>query len=60
MGPEFYFKVDDVDAWYERLRKREVRFSQKPKDMPWGARTAYFKDSDGYLLAIHGPPKMKK
>jgi catechol 2,3-dioxygenase-like lactoylglutathione lyase family enzyme len=46
------FAVDDVDLWYERLKKKGVRFIQKPKDMPWKEREAEFKDPDGHVLII--------
>lgn len=45
------FEVDDVDSWYQRLRKLGVRFIGKPKDA-WGEREARFRDPDGYRLAI--------
>ncbi len=59
-GSEYYFRVDDVDVWYDRLRNKGVKFSQRPKDQPWGDRTAYFKDPDGYQVALHGPLATKK
>ena len=57
---EYYFRVDDVDVWYDRLRNKGVTFSRRPKDQPWGDRTAYFKDPDGYQLALRGPLASKK
>ena len=30
--------VDDVDAWYERLRERDLAFAQALETKPWGAR----------------------
>ena len=45
------FEVDNVDLWYRTLRKRGIRFSEKPKDS-WGEREARFTDPDGYRLAI--------
>ncbi len=59
-GSEYYFRVDDVDVWYDRLRNKGVKFSRRPKDQPWGDRTAYFRDPDGYQLALHGPMAAKK
>src|SRR3989454_8646356 len=50
------FEVDNVDLWYRRLRKRGIRFSEKPKDS-WGEREARFTDPDGYRLAISSPTK---
>ena len=48
------FAVDNVDLWYRTLKKRGVRFSEKPKDS-WGEREARFTDPDGYHLAISSP-----
>ena len=59
-GSEYYFRVDDVDVWYDRLRNKGVKFCRRPKDQPWGDRTAYFRDPDGYQLALHGPMAAKK
>jgi len=53
------FEVDNVDSWYQRLRKRGVRFSERPKTT-WGEREARFKDPDGYRLAISSPVKSKR
>ncbi len=53
------FEVDNVDLWYQRLRKRGIRFSERPKNS-WGEREARFKDPDGYHLAISSPVKSKQ
>jgi catechol 2,3-dioxygenase-like lactoylglutathione lyase family enzyme len=53
------FDVDNVDSWYQKLKKRGVRFSERPKDS-WGEREARFKDPDGYTLAISSPVKSKR
>jgi catechol 2,3-dioxygenase-like lactoylglutathione lyase family enzyme len=45
------FAVDDVDAEYERLRARGVRFTQPPTDMG-PARTAVFDDTCGNLIQV--------
>jgi uncharacterized glyoxalase superfamily protein PhnB len=50
------FAVDNVDFWYRTLRKRGIRFSEKPKDS-WGEREARFTDPDGYRLAISSPAR---
>lgn len=47
------FKVDDVDAEYERLRLRGVTFIAPPVDRPnWGERTAHFRDPEGNLIEL--------
>jgi catechol 2,3-dioxygenase-like lactoylglutathione lyase family enzyme len=53
------FEVDNVDSWYQKLKKRGVRFSERPRDS-WGEREARFKDPDGYTLAISSPVKSKR
>lgn len=50
------FEVDNVDFWYRTLRKRGIRFNEKPTDS-WGEREARFTDPDGYRLAISSPAK---
>ncbi|HZY47848.1 MAG TPA: VOC family protein [Candidatus Bathyarchaeia archaeon] len=54
------FDVDDVDLWYERLKKRGVRFTQKPRDMPWKEREAELRDPDGHILVISSSRVMDK
>ena len=50
------FIVDNVDAEYERLRARGVKFVAAPTDrIEWGERTAHFRDPEGNLIEInHG------
>ena len=48
------FMVDDVDAEFARLNgKAEV--VHEPKLMPWGNRTAQFRDPEGTLVALYTP-----
>jgi catechol 2,3-dioxygenase-like lactoylglutathione lyase family enzyme len=60
-NPPFTFQVDDVAATAEALRERGVAFEEY--DLPFlktengiaevaGVKAAWFKDPDGYLLAI--------
>ncbi len=44
--------VDDVDAWYARLRDAGVEFLLEPRDREWGRRTAHFTDPDGFVWEI--------
>jgi catechol 2,3-dioxygenase-like lactoylglutathione lyase family enzyme len=41
-----------LDA-YNQFKSRGVTFVKEPRDWPWGARAAYFKDPDGYLWEIY-------
>jgi lactoylglutathione lyase len=45
----------DVDALHANLVERGVPFFQRPADLPWGMRTAYFKDPDGHVWEIAQP-----
>ena len=48
------FRVDDVDATYDRLKGREVEFVMEPHDTPeWNMRLAYFRDPAGNLIEIN-------
>lgn len=51
-APSIQFFVDNVDAVYEKLRKRGVNFAKEPHAEPWGDREAGFLDPDGNLLEI--------
>ncbi len=47
-------EVDSVDATYEQLRARGVKFVTEPQDRPdWGIRTAHLRDPDGNLIEIY-------
>lgn len=48
------FRVTDVDAEFVRL-KDSVTFVHEPKMMPWGNRTAQFRDPEGNLVALFTP-----
>lgn len=45
--------VEDVDAAYQMLWAKGVRFLRPPTDQPWGLRTAYFADPEGNLWEIN-------
>lgn len=44
--------TDDIDATYNKLSDRGVKFVQPPEQMPWGARATWFEDPDGNLLFL--------
>jgi lactoylglutathione lyase len=54
------FAVSDVDQAYKRLTARGLTFKGVPKNRPWGERSAYLADPDGYVLEISGPLKKTK
>lgn len=49
---EVAFLVDNIDEVYARLCALGVAFLRAPEDRPWGQRTAYLKDPDGYLIEL--------
>ncbi|WP_328315807.1 VOC family protein [Streptomyces sp. NBC_00388] len=49
------FRVDDVDAEYERLAPLGCEFVQEPTTMPWGNRSLLFRDPDGNLVNFFTP-----
>ncbi len=48
------FMVDDVDAEFARLNGK-AELVHGPKLMPWGNRTALFRDPEGTLVALYTP-----
>jgi uncharacterized glyoxalase superfamily protein PhnB len=48
------FQVEDVDAEFARL-KGAATVVQEPKMMPWGNRTAQFRDPEGTLVGLYTP-----
>ena len=48
------FQVDDVEAEFARL-KDELEVVHEPKMMPWGNRTAQFRDPEGTLVGMYTP-----
>jgi len=51
------FEVDDVDATYEELRAKGVRFTVQPRDVG-DIRLAFFTDPDGNTLELFRSPSL--
>ncbi|WP_339233681.1 VOC family protein [Paenibacillus sp. FSL R5-0517] len=49
------FRVDDVEAEYERLKSFVDHWVKEPTMMPWGNRSMLFRDPDGNLLNLFEP-----
>ena len=49
------FRVDDVDAEYDRIRQSPTDFVNEPTTMPWGNRSLLFRDPDGNLVNFFTP-----
>ncbi|GAA4668261.1 VOC family protein [Frondihabitans cladoniiphilus] len=50
------FLVEDVDAEFERLRSSLDTVVLEPTTMPWGNRSALFRDPDGTLVNLFSRP----
>jgi uncharacterized glyoxalase superfamily protein PhnB len=48
------FQVEDVESEFARL-KGEVEVVHEPKMMPWGNRSAQFRDPEGTLVSLYTP-----
>ncbi len=57
LSVELHFEVRDVDETFEALKKKGVKFEEKPANMPWGTRMASFLDPEGYRVELVGPLK---
>jgi len=44
------FRVDDVDAEYERIKAYVAEFMTRPTTYPWGTRAVHFRDPDGNIV----------
>jgi catechol 2,3-dioxygenase-like lactoylglutathione lyase family enzyme len=55
--PELRFAVSDVDAAYQDLQARGVRFDGEPVDMPGNVRLVACHDPEGFSVEFVGPPK---
>jgi catechol 2,3-dioxygenase-like lactoylglutathione lyase family enzyme len=44
----------DIEATYETLKGRGVKFKNPPQDMPWGAKATWFYDPDGNEFFLAG------
>jgi lactoylglutathione lyase len=54
-------RVDDLQAWYDRLKARGVEFRSEPvpvtTGMNSGARAVYMRDPDGFTIELVQPPR---
>jgi lactoylglutathione lyase len=46
------FATDDMQATYDELRSRGVRFTEEPSKQPWGGIQAQFVDPDGNTFVL--------
>ncbi len=57
LGIYTYVEVDDVDAYFELVKKNSVVPRTEPKTWPWGKREFVVKDPDGYKLVFYSAVK---
>jgi catechol 2,3-dioxygenase-like lactoylglutathione lyase family enzyme len=50
------FETKNIDALFDRLRERGVRFPVPPQEMPWGGVMAVFEDLDGNRYQVVEDP----
>lgn len=53
------FRVEDVDAEFARLRASLNVIVLEPTTMPWGNRSAMFRDPDGNLVNLFARPAVE-
>jgi len=54
-GLFMYFRVNDVDVYYQDLLAKSLKPSSEPRDWPWGNREFVIRDPDGYKLVFYRP-----
>lgn len=52
-GVFIYFRVENVDSFYEYLLTKHLTPSDSPKYQPWGNREFVIKDPDGYKIVVY-------
>ena len=57
LGIYTYIEVEDVDKYFDWLKKNGVESRTEPKTWPWGKREFVVKDPDGYKLVFYSPVK---
>jgi uncharacterized glyoxalase superfamily protein PhnB len=57
VGIYTYIEVEDVDKYFDLIKKNGVSPRTEPKAWPWGKREFVIKDPDGYKLVFYSPVK---
>lgn len=55
VGAAYYLRVNNVDAFARRLKKKRVRPLVAPTTQQYGLRECHVADLDGYRLVIYAP-----
>lgn len=59
-GVVVYFECAQLDATYQALLARGIKFDSAPSDQPWLWREAYLRDPDGNLLCLYQAGKNRR
>jgi catechol 2,3-dioxygenase-like lactoylglutathione lyase family enzyme len=54
-----YFETKNLDRLCAELVRKGVKFSQRPKMMPWGWKHAYLNDPDGNEISLYWAGKKR-
>jgi len=52
-GMELYYKVDNVEGWYERVQEKGLPINKGLADKPWGHRTFSVTDPDSIKVILY-------
>lgn len=52
-GLYLYFRVTQIDNFYQHLLEKGIVTSSEPRDWPWGNREFVVRDPDGYKLVFY-------
>ena len=52
-GVELAYQVDDVDAWYRRVREKGLPIAGELADKPWGHRSFSVTSPDGIKVILY-------
>lgn len=55
LGIYTYVEVENVDTYFEWVKRSGVEPRISPRDWPWGKREFVVKDPDGYKLVFFSP-----
>ncbi len=53
IGLFLYFRVTEIDNFYQELLEKGLVTSSEPRDWPWGNREFVVRDPDGYKLVFY-------
>ena len=59
-GAQHFFRVEDVQSWYDRHKSAGAMIVHDIENKPWGSREYTVRDPDGYELRFAGPEKYER